>query len=142
MKKAFSLLEIIFVIAVAAFLVSVAMPRLSNSLDKANLVKIKGDLALIREGLNSFKNKMLLSSDDSILESLEDDDSTLFSKILKYPIINNEEQKTTSWNKLSDSEYIVWVSNDTKVKFTYDSSNYTFECDFKDEKCKELTSSY
>lgn len=141
-KRAFSLLEVIFVLAVIAFLASVALPKFSKSFNKANIVKIKADIALIREGLNSFKKKHILSDDSLYLYSLEDNDHLLFSKILKYPILGSKEQKAGNWNKISNEEYIVWIDNETKVKFIYDHSNFTFECDFKQENCKKLNSSY
>ncbi len=141
-KKAFSLLELIFTLSIIAFLAMVAVPKLTNTLNKTNIVKIKSDIALIREALNSYKNKHILSGTPGYLDSLEENDDLLFSKILKYPIKNGIENKAGNWNKISNSEYIVWMENETSVRFNYDASNLTFECDFKDDNCKKLLQSY
>ena len=141
-KKAFSLLEVIFTLSIIAFLAMVAVPKLTNSLNKTHMVKIKSDIALIREGLNSYKNKHTLAGTSVYLDSLEENDELLFSKILKYPIKNSIENKAGRWNKISNTEYIVWMDNETSVKFNYNSSDLTFECDFKNGNCKKLLQSY
>ena len=120
----------------------VAVPKLTNTLNKTHTVKIKSDIALIREGLNSYKNRHILSGTSVYLDSLEENNDLLFSKILKYPVKNSIENKAGRWNKISNTEYIVWVDNETSVKFNYDNSNLTFECDFKDNNCKKLLQSY
>ena len=49
----------------------IAIPKLGNSLDKTNLVKIKTDISMIRNGLIDHKNKMILLLDTKSLDSLE-----------------------------------------------------------------------
>jgi prepilin-type N-terminal cleavage/methylation domain-containing protein len=54
-REAFSLLEIIFAIAIISIIAIIAIPKLGNSLDKTNIIKIKSDILLIRDGLNRYK---------------------------------------------------------------------------------------
>lgn len=128
--------------SIIAFIAAVAIPKFTVTIDKTNLVKIKSDIALIKEALNGYKNKKILSNSASYLSTLEEDNDLLFSKILKYPIKNSFENKAATWNKISNSEYLLRIDDKTEVKFYYDSSNLSFECDFKDENCKKLLQSY
>lgn len=142
MKKGFSLLEIIFVIAIVSFLISIAVPKFSNTLEKSNIVKIKSDIALIQEALIAYKNKNILKGQNNTLNTLEDDPNLLFSKILHYPLLNKTNNPKGYWEKISNSEYQVYINENKKIKFNYNSSNFTFECNFNEQNCKELTLDY
>ena len=135
--KAFSLIEIIFTIAIISILAIVAIPKLQNTLTKADIIKIKGDITLIRDGLIKYKNKQILANDTTSLVSLEEDDSLLFGKILKYPIIASNFHHTRSWEKISNNSYKVWLTTDQFLEFSYDSTNYTFDCDKNNQLCEE-----
>ncbi len=132
---AFSLIEVIFVIAIISIIAIVAIPKLGNSLDKTNFIKIKSDILLIRDGLNKYKNKQILKGEISTLDSLDDNSNLLFSKILKYPITSSNSKKIATWKKLSNSSYGVWLDNETTLEFAYDNVNYTFDCNKNDENC-------
>ena len=138
-SKGFSLLEIIFVIAIISIIAIVAIPKLGTSLDKTNNIKIKSDIILIRDGLNSYKNKQILSGGFSILESLDDNNELLFNKILTYPIVSSTTKKSTSWEKLSNAKYIVWIDSKKSLEFKYDKINFTFDCNKNDENCKKFS---
>ncbi|MEA3354249.1 MAG: type II secretion system protein [Campylobacterota bacterium] len=138
MKKSFSLIEVIFVIAIIALIAVVAVPKFGSSIDKTNLVKIRADIAFIREALLSYKNKMILSNEYNEIESLDSEEGQLFGKILKYPLDTSDTPKTGSWKKISNSSYFVYVDNDTSVEFIYDKENFTFDCDFDKPYCEEL----
>ena len=136
---AFSLIEIIFTIAIISIIAMVAVPKLRNTLSSANIVKIKSDITIIRNGLKEYKNKMILSNNSESLDSLETTQTLLFDKILTYPIIASNTNKSTSWNKISNEKYTVWIDSTVNVEFIYDKTNYTFDCDIDDNYCKELT---
>ena len=117
-KKAFSLIEIIFVISILGIIASVAIPKFNNSINKANIVKIQSDILTIRDNLNSYKTKNILSNNNYALYSL---DNIIDKKI---------------WIKLSKTSYSVNV-NDSVVVFTFDIDNYTFNCNKQDKNCIE-----
>ncbi|MEA3498984.1 MAG: hypothetical protein U9R16_07995 [Campylobacterota bacterium] len=137
--KSFSLLEIIFAIAIISIIAIVAIPKLGGSLNKANSIKIKSDIVLIREGLNRYKNSSILANNTTKLETLEDDNKLLFNKIISYPIASSNINKSTHWNKISNSKYLVWIDSDTSLVFNYDKLNYTFDCNKRDTYCKEYS---
>ena len=117
-KKAFSLIEVIFAISIIAIIASVAIPKFNNSINKANIVKIQSDILTIRDNINSYKTKNILSNNNYTLDNL---DKFIDSKI---------------WTKLSNTLYSVTV-NKSVVVFTFDIDNYTFNCDKKDKNCIE-----
>ena len=138
-SRAFSLIELIFIIAILAIISVVAVPNFKSAKDKADLVKVKSDIALIRNGIHEYKNKLLLSASDESLDTLEEGEDTLFDKVLSSPIIPAVSGKAGGWEKISNSKYKVWLDGESSLEFTYNSDDYTFDCDFSDDKCKELT---
>ena len=138
-KSSFSLLEVIFVVAILSLMAVVALPKFGNSLDKANMIKIQSDITLIRNGINEYKNKMIMLNNEPSLETLDDSDVLLFGRILKNPVISSEIPKATFWSKISNNKYKVWIDTTNSLKFTYNKSEFTFDCNLNDQYCKELT---
>jgi len=138
-KRSFSLIEIIFTIAIISILAIVTIPKLQNSLTKTTNIKIKSDIMLIKDALYNYKTKYILSNETTTIESLDDNNKELFSKILKYPIISNSSQKLGTWEKLANDRYIVWIEDDQPLEFIYDKSNITFDCDHTNSDCQNYT---
>ena len=138
MKRSFSLLEMIFIITIIAIISVVAIPKLFNNIDNANIIKLRADVALIRNGINQFNHKQILSNNTVTLTSLEDEKNKLFNKILDIPIIA-QNNKSGNWSKVSDNTYKAWISSTIGVEFIYDKDDGSFDCKFKAEYCKDLT---
>ena len=62
MIKAFSLIELAFVIIILGVLLSIAMPRIFFSKNEADILKIKTDLATIQANILHQKTALLLSA--------------------------------------------------------------------------------
>jgi len=139
-KKGFSLVEIIFVIAIIAVLITVAMGKFGNSLSQTNIIKIKADILNIQDGINRYKRSNILKNSNKPLESLEleGEKEQLFSAILEKPIKQSLEQRAKAWSKISDNSYKVYIDNQHYVQFDYDSQNNSFECDDEDPNCQKL----
>ncbi len=128
----------IFAISIISIIAIVAIPKLGNSLDKANIIKIRSDIILIQEALNQYKNRYILSANLEPLDSLEEDNNLLFSKILQYPIVSSAIPKSTSWIKVTNSQYTVWLNSTDSINFTYNSNDFTFKCDKNNNYCKQI----
>ena len=55
MRKGFTLIEILIVIAVIAILVGIALPRFKGMRDEGNYAKAKGELRTLQTAMESFK---------------------------------------------------------------------------------------
>ncbi|MBD3842175.1 MAG: type II secretion system protein [Campylobacterales bacterium] len=130
MKKSFTLIELLFSIAIIATITFVAIPKLIHYLDDAKVLQVKNDLINIKNGIASYHSKTLLKGENRVLETLEDD-QTLFSAILEYQV------DQTIWSKLSNTSYQVQIKEDSTI-FTYDFNNLTFECNNDDSLCAKI----
>ena len=137
-KKGFSLIEIIFTVALISIIASVAMSKFDDSLNSTNLAKIKSDILKIREGINKYKNTMILKNEIESFNSLDTNDEDLFSLVLNTPITSSTNQKASSWNKISNTEYNVYINSTDFIEFQFDLENYTFNCDRTGILCKDL----
>ncbi len=138
MKKAFSLLELIFTISIIAIIATVAIPKFSNTLEKANIVKLKSDISAIREGLTRYKTNFILKGEDNFEQENLDKDELLFKKVIDYNIISSK--SGGSWEKISNNSYNAYVNSTDFVEFIYDKDNFTFDCNIKKNiYCEKLT---
>jgi type II secretory pathway pseudopilin PulG len=139
MKKSFSILEIIFALSIISLVAAIAIPKFFSNVNLANKIKLKSDIMLIRDGINKFRNKLLLkNSGDGLSVLNKNDTKLLFANVLNFPIISKN-NASGHWSQASNTTYKAWISNSISVTFSYDSDNYTFDCDIKKQYCKELS---
>ena len=151
MKKSFSLLEIIVVIALISIISIVAFPKLFLNITNASYTKIKSDVSLVRNAIVDNRNQNIISGKgEAYIQYLDDAkiDATnekLFIGIneevlLKYPVISTSSQKKEigKWIKTSDNHYKIYISNLELIEFIYDSTKGTFDCDYEEELCKDF----
>lgn len=146
MKRAFSLLETIIVLLVIAIISSVAIYQNFFTLEKANIVQLKTEVALIQNGINRAYEKRQLLQEMAVFPSSLDDSMSnqvnekLFENVLEYPVFatTSSEQLLGKWIKESNNEYSVVISSSELLSFVYDKSDGTFKCDSSHNVCKEL----
>jgi prepilin-type N-terminal cleavage/methylation domain-containing protein len=138
-KKAFSLLEIIFALSLIGILMTIAIPKFQNSIEKTYMSDIKTTIILVREGIDRASNKLIMKNDGAKLDILDEDNNNLFSKVLQTPITASTHNKIGGWQKISSNSYLVFIDNDMSITFTYDSTTGSFDCDWSDPYCKELS---
>jgi prepilin-type N-terminal cleavage/methylation domain-containing protein len=137
-KKAFSLIEIIFVLFIIAVIITAAVSKFGTTLNNTYMTKLKSDVLQIRSGINQYKNSMILKNKNDTLNQLDDNDAMLFNLILQTPILASSNNKADSWNKISATKYTFYINNQTFLTFNYNATNFTFDCDNSNELCKEL----
>lgn len=90
MKKAFTLIELIFVIVILGILAAFAMPKLFVSRDDAEFVKAKVTVQSVRSGIALRKNTNLMAGRAGFPADLENGlgtaDSTYFKGVLETPV--------------------------------------------------------
>ena len=121
MKKAFTIIELIFVIVALGILAMVALPRLASSKEDAEITRVRAEIAAIRSAIQTHRGAKLLAQkgngypDDLKTTTIEEiTNGTKLSK--KYWSVND------SGNQLS-----VTIAG-KKTTFTYDSKTGSLTC--------------
>jgi len=82
MKKAFTMIELIFVIVILGILSSIALPYFGKTKKNANIVSGKADIASIRAAIVSERQTQLVRGENSYMDTLSsydpDGDGDLF----------------------------------------------------------------
>ena len=125
-QKAFTIIELIFVIIVLGILASVAIPKFSESIKQADITKAKSKVAAIRSGLQVYKNKHILVGDAPYPNTLDSDANHLFDKVLPYPTAPSN--SSGGWTKCGKNQYCYHIGGGY-LKFVYDAALGTFTCD-------------
>ena len=116
MKRAFTMLELVFVIVVLGILASIALPKLWVTRDDAVVVKVRSDVSTIRSSISTKYGKNIVEGRDEC-PSLEKDsnDNQLFEGVLTYPIKKNS--GAVKWDG-NGSDYNVTI-NGKVITFKY-----------------------
>lgn len=125
MKKAFTLIELVFVIVILGILATVAIPKLIVTRDDAEIAKAKSQIAAVRSGIQLKRNEMILSGTQGYPTSLEDG-TCCFGGILSTRIEERKDDNSYGW-KLENNIYSI-NTNKEQVKFTYSASDGSFKC--------------
>ena len=65
MKKAFTMVELVFVIVILGILTMVALPRLVGSKEDAEITRVKAEIAAIRSAIQTHRGANLLAQNGS-----------------------------------------------------------------------------
>jgi prepilin-type N-terminal cleavage/methylation domain-containing protein len=143
MHKAFSLLELLIVIATISIILTFAIPKFNNITSTSKITELKSNLALIRNGINKFKTNQILlaeSSSITILDSaiVEKENELLFTKVIDFSIVatTSSTKESSKWIKTSQSSYSYILSTSKQVLFSLEDNN--FKCKSSFEICKEI----
>lgn len=127
MKKAFTLIELVFVIVILGILATVAIPKLIVTRDDAEIAKAKSQIAAVRSGIQLKRNEMILSGQQGYPTNLEDG-TCCFGGILSTRIEERKDDNSYGWKKDTDGSYTI-NTNKEQVKFTYSDSDGSFKCE-------------
>lgn len=137
MKKAFTLIELVFVIVILGILATVAIPKLIVTRDDAEIAKAKSQIAAVRSGIQLKRNEMILSGQQGYPTSLEDG-TCCFGGILSTRIEKRKDDNSYGWDIGTDKTYTI-KTNKEKVKFTYNSGDGSFKCEERGANDTDLT---
>jgi general secretion pathway protein G len=143
MKKAFTMIELVFVIVILGILAAIAIPKMGDTTTKAEIAKAKADVSAIRSAILTERQSQLIKGINSYIPKLSDNDEVLFTgdgtrKLLTYGIASGTESGKWSADDNEYKNYTFHIDSQS-VAFTYDSDTGIFTCDRTDgDICKKL----
>lgn len=142
MRKAFTMVELIFVIVILGILAGVAIPRLAVTRDDAIITKARSDVATIRSAIVLERNQRMMRGQTNFIDQLDNTtanakNTALFDKVLPNAIIQKDKG---GWTKSSATTYTFSIKGNaaTDVLFTYDPAKGSFNCNTTQKECLEL----
>jgi len=155
-RSGYTMLELVFVIAIVGILSAIAIPKFAVSRSDAIIVKAKTTVSSIRSAISSERQKRIMRGDfnaiyklssssdlgDPIFDAFDGDTN---NPVLEYPPLSCETattkgcwRETKTGSKSGDeSEYTFNMPTSGSVVFTL--KNNRFDCDISDSNCKLLT---
>ena len=155
-RKAFTILELVFVIAIIGVLSAIAIPKFAATRDSAVISKAKTTVAAIRNAISTEKQKRILRGDFTNFISLggvTGNDKVLFDffdgvndgtgvRILEYGIRSCKSTTSTGcWMKTNDTTYVYKMPiTENDITFTFDLiARFDCDADANTRECRLLT---
>ena len=141
-KKAFTMIELVFVIVVIGILSAIAVPKFSATRDDAIITKARATVASLRSAIASERQKRILRGDFTPISSLDSgsagtanspifdryDNNTSSDRVLEYSLRTCKTGETDGcWLKQSNGVYRYYMPhNNTYADFNV--SNSRMDC--------------
>ena len=119
MKKAFTMVELVFVIVILGILTMVALPRLVGSKEDAEITRVKAEIAAIRSAIQTYRGANLLSQKPGSGYPEKLDEKTIEE-------ITNGTKLGSNWTVNDDNTLTLTIGETTT--FTYDNTKGSLTC--------------
>ena len=146
MKKAFTMVELVFVIVIIGILSVVAIPKLAPIVGTAKTGKAQSTLAAVRSAISTERQKRILRGNYDDIADLGDDTyafkefAETGNPVLEYPIKSCDHGGC--WKRVNASTYKYFFSSDTGDFAKYKLQNSGLKCangpDGNSEQCAKL----
>ncbi len=147
-KKAFSLIELVFVIVIIGILAAIAVPKFAATRDDAEITKARVTVASIRNALSMERQKRILrgnftpittiGSGTNVFDKFSDDGKGNTADVLEYAMPSSTSSGHWSISGSgTDTKYIFNQNSMPNVEFII--SNGKFVCVTDNDACKTLT---
>jgi general secretion pathway protein G len=146
MKKAFTMVELVFVIVILGILATVALPKFNQSKSLAELSNARADVSTIRSAILTERQSQIVKGISSYIPKLSDNSDILFTgdgtrTLLTYGIASGSVSGKWSADDEEYKKYTFHIDAES-ISFTYDSDSGKFTCDRDDgttgKTCKKI----
>jgi prepilin-type N-terminal cleavage/methylation domain-containing protein len=144
-KKAFTLIELIFVIVIIGFLAAVAVPKFLNLTSHAKKSAVKSVVTSVQTAVDEIHGKWIIDDNfnwkplnggtcqlnsDGYPDSLDDGkgESDLFKCVLKIPVPSCADKKSGCWEEYENNKYEYYFTPDKILKIEYNATDGTLRC--------------
>ena len=131
MKKAFTMIELIFVIVALGILAMVALPRLVSSKEDAEITRVKAEIAAIRSAIQTHRGANLLKQND---RGYPDD---LTARRIE-EITNGTKLSQKYWSVNETGKQLTVTIADRRATFTYNSDTGRLTCPNTNDLCRKI----
>ena len=145
MRKAFTLIELIFVIVIIGLLAVVAVPKFINLTSHAKTASIKSVISSVQDSIENIHAKWLVNedfvwdadgdgnsdlNDNGYPEKLDSgkDENKLFKYVLKIPVYACGNKTQSCWKEYDDNRYEYIFNSDKILKIDYNDTKGLLEC--------------
>jgi general secretion pathway protein G len=148
-RKAFTMVELVFVIVIIGILSAVAIPKLAATRDDATITKAITTVASVRSAISTERQKRILRGDFTPITSLSDStvagaeifngfDGDTNNSVLEYPIRSCKAGVTSGCWSVAGTDYTYYMPTGGTAVFSL--ANNRFNCKVAtDKNCQELT---
>ena len=133
-KRAFTLIEIIFVIVILGVLSAIAIPKLFFTRSDAIVANARTQIAAIKSGISLKYNDSVLKGTPAYPDAL-DDGNKLFNKVISVNIADSGTKN--GWHKTGATTYTFKLDGQT-ANFAYNKTTGEFDCESSDGLCSAL----
>jgi len=151
-RKAFTMVELVFVIVVVGILSAIAVPKFAATRDDAIITKAIATIGSVRSAIATERQKRILRGDFTPITSVDsgsagNDDSPIFdnfdgatttSRVLEYPLQTCKSGAVGCWKRTATSKYTYYFPYASKT-VVFDSNGSRFDCVTNNADCKLLT---
>lgn len=130
MKKAFTMIELIFVIAILGVLAMVAIPRLVGSKEDAEITRVRAEIAAIRSSIQTYRGANLLKQQKGNGYPDTLDEATIAK------ITNGTKLSNKYWT-VNQDQLTVRIAGEQTI-FTYDKGKGSLTCPNTDHLCVKI----
>jgi prepilin-type N-terminal cleavage/methylation domain-containing protein len=159
MKRAFTLIELIFIIVIIGVLASVAIPKFLNLTTHAKTSAIKSVVTSVQTSVDEIHGKWIIDDNfnwqplnggncklnaNGYPDSLDDGsgESDLFKCVLKIPVPACNGKQNGCWEEYADNKYEYYITPDKILKIEYNATSGTLQCldgvGVSQDECKQI----